>query len=381
MKKTRILHLPTTVGIHSATFSRLERELGFDSWSLTLEQNGYRFPCDEVLWAEGDSAVRREIKRWKLLARAIKNYDLLHFNFGSTLMPKRVDYIRWVERGLNPQIYPLYQYYAKKFEMFDLILLKRMKKSIVMTFQGDDARQGDFSQSFKYSIAREVEEGYYSTSTDNYKRQRIKLIDQYVDTIYAVNPDLMWVLPSRTKFLPYCHVDLENIKPHIRPAPKRPMILHAPTHRRLKGTQYILDALQRLKSEGVDFELRLIEGLTHEELQKQYIEADLLIDQVIGGWYGGLALELMAMGKPVVCYIRENDMRFIPPQMRLDLPIIEANVDNLDEVLRNWLTHRREELPDRGLQSRLYAERWHHPKTVIQSVVSDYHDALLKNKR
>ena len=31
-----------------------------------------------------------------------------------------------------------------------------------------------------------------------------------------------------------------------------------------------------------------------------YAQADLVVDQVLIGWYGALAVETMAMGKPVI---------------------------------------------------------------------------------
>jgi hypothetical protein len=41
---------------------------------------------------------------------------------------------------------------------------------------------------------------------------------------------------------------------------------------------------------------------------------------LFAGWYGGLAVELMALGKPVLAYIREEDLSFVDPQMRYELP-------------------------------------------------------------
>ena len=78
----------------------------------------------------------------------------------------------------------------------------------------------------------------------------------------------------------------------------------------------------------LDFEFILIEGLSHSEARHLYQTADLLVDQLFVGWYGGLAVECMALGKPVICYIREEDLAFLPAQMRQDLPIINATAQN-----------------------------------------------------
>ena len=75
---------------------------------------------------------------------------------------------------------------------------------------------------------------------------------------------------------------------------------HAPSHRAVKGTNLIIDALNSLKKKGFSFELVLIEGLSNSEARKKYETVDVLVDQLFAGWYGGLAVEAMALGKPVL---------------------------------------------------------------------------------
>jgi glycosyltransferase involved in cell wall biosynthesis len=97
-----------------------------------------------------------------------------------------------------------------------------------------------------------------------------------------------------------------------------------------------------------------------------------LVDQLLAGWYGGLAVELMALGKPVISYIRQNDLTFIPDQMRQALPIINATPQTIYAVLKEWLTVRRGELPRYGEISRAYVERWHDPRRIAQRLKEEY---------
>jgi hypothetical protein len=90
----------------------------------------------------------------------------------------------------------------------------------------------------------------------------------------------------------------------------------------------------------------------------------LLVDQLLVGWYGATAAELMALGRPVICFIREDDLRFIPTKMSEELPIINATPGTIYQVLKDWLTVRRNELCSRGKQSRRYVERWHDPLQI-----------------
>jgi hypothetical protein len=64
--------------------------------------------------------------------------------------------------------------------------------------------------------------------------------------------------------------------------------------------------------------------MSNEAARRIYEKADLLVDQLLAGWYGGVAVEFMALGKPVVCYLRESDLRFLPEAMRRQIPIIRA---------------------------------------------------------
>ena len=79
----------------------------------------------------------------------------------------------------------------------------------------------------------------------------------------------------------------------------------------------------------------------------------------------------MALGKPVVCYIREEDLKFIPAEMRQDLPIINANPNNISEVLAQ-LVEEQDKLPYIGEQSRTYVEKWHDPMKVASRTKEVY---------
>ncbi len=94
------------------------------------------------------------------------------------------------------------------------------------------------------------------------------------------------------------------------------------------------------------------------------------------GWYGGLAVEAMAVGKPVVVYIRPDDLRFVPVAMAADLPIIEAQPQNIYETLVKIVTMPRLELLNLAMKSREYVERWHGPVNIAQRIKVDMNVAI-----
>jgi glycosyltransferase involved in cell wall biosynthesis len=304
-----------------------------------------------------------------LLARGLLQYDIIHFNFGHTFMPGR----RFSGNGTRGEWFR--NCYASLLELGDLPLLKRAGKGIVVTFQGDDARQGSaFCRHTGFDLSRELEPGYYNAASDEHKRRRIEQIARYADCIYALNPDLFHVLPRWAKFVPYAHVDLQEWQacPPQHDPPRPPVVAHAPTHRGIKGTRFVLDAIQRLKAEGMAIDFRLVENHTWAEARRLYQQADVLIDQLLLGWYGGLAVELMALGKPVICHLRQEDFGVLPEEMRCQLPLINATPESLYRVLKEWLTVRRAELPEVGRRGRQFVERWHDPRSIARQMIADY---------
>lgn len=369
----RVLHCPTSTGGNPQGLAAAERRLGLDSRSLVFQQNRFLYQVDEVLWSPSDGLVQRERKRWALLLRILRGVDLIHFNFGQSIMP-RISF-RKATGGLVDRLrLRLSNAYASLFQFRDLPLLRLAGKGIVVTYQGDDARQGDYcKENFSISMTDEQGDDWYSPAMDNYRRYAIRMMDRYADRIYSLNPDLMHVLPARTQFMAYANVDPDLWQPPPGfSGNARPVVLHAPSSRGAKGTRFIMEAVERLKAEGVDFEFVLVENLSHAEARRQYDRADLLVDQLLAGWYGGLSVELMAMGKPVICYLRPGDLQFVPRAMREALPIIQADPGSIYSVLRTWLTERRAELQAMGARSRQFAVEYHNPVRIAATLREEY---------
>lgn len=369
MKTIRVLHCPDIVGGNPANLARAERKLGLQSWAITFRQTVFSYPIDEVLLKPSDGVWAYFTNMFKLLWKALRNYDVIHYNFGKTIIP----YVTLRKETTGLLIWLLGKVFFPFFRMIDLPILHSAGKGILVTFQGDDVRQGDYClRNFRISTAHFVEPDYYTTRSDVAKRKLITKFDQYADFIYYLNPDLGYILPERAKFMPYAHVDLNEWEIIPFPNNPRPLVVHAPSHRGIKGTDIILQAVKQLKKEGADFDFQLVEGLKNKEAREVYERADLLIDQLYAGWYGGLSVELMALGKPVMCYIRESDLKFIPKAMRMELPIIMVTSDTLQSILFTWLTEKKQDLPSLGIQSRFFVEKWHNPLKIASQLREDY---------
>jgi hypothetical protein len=134
---------------------------------------------------------------------------------------------------------------------------------------------------------------------------------------------------------------------------QRPLrIVHAPNHRQFKGTRFLITAVERLRGDGCPVELVLVEGLPNDQALEIYRTADLVFDQCLIGFHGYFALEAMAFGKPVLCFIRK------PQAYLLDAgqcPIVNTPAERVEATLRE-LAADRGRLDELGRRGRRYVE-------------------------
>lgn len=230
----------------------------------------------------------------------------------------------------------------------------------------------------RVKVASCYEEGCYrgmcnSGIRDKMREKRIHKVSRYAHHIFAVNPDLLYFLPNHiSSFLPYSISNWYDIQPLPYKVGRHIRIVHASTNREAKGFHYIMQALEHLKKRYA-IEVILIENMPNKEALKRYTMADLIIDQVLSGWYGGFAVEGMKLGKPVCAFIREEDLRFIPKQMANDLKeaIINLNQLNLEKGLEEYLQNP-QLLYQKSKAGLEYIHKWHDPVYVAGITKSIY---------
>lgn len=161
-------------------------------------------------------------------------------------------------------------------------------------------------------------------------------------------------------YVPDCHnlhywpIDSEVIK--SSPLPPRgngPLrVAHAPNHRHFKGTRFLEEAIERLQSEGCNIELVCVQGVPNSEVIELFQSCHLVADQFVAGFHGYTALEAMALGRPVLCFLRWSDMVIDPDTC----PIISADPNSIYSVLKECVEGRID-LDRLGRASRGYIEK------------------------
>lgn len=370
-KVKKILHCPHPIGGNPQGISSAEKSLGYISHTMSASRNRFGYPCDIILlkksrWSELILPIKKLY--WAMLIPF--RYDEVHYSFGASLAPSRVP-INDGDTGVHKWKKKLWNVITAPFEFWDVKWAKVWGCKVTVTYQGSDARQGDYCRThFKHTFAHHVGADYFSRHKDQLKKKWIRKFFELADQVYTVNPDLCWVLPSGTKFIGYASVNPVDF-PMIGQGNGTIKVLHAPSHRGIKGTEAILSALEEIKSEGVEFELLLVENLPHQVAKDIYKQADIIIEQIYAGWYGALALELMAMGKVAAAYIREEDLVHIPEKMREDLPIININPETLKKDIKNLITMDLKKRQELAVASRKYAEKWHDPIEIARTIHCD----------
>ncbi|MGZ6559598.1 MAG: hypothetical protein ACXVHB_08525 [Solirubrobacteraceae bacterium] len=111
------------------------------------------------------------------------------------------------------------------------------------------------------------------------------------------------------------------------------VVVHAPNHRSIKGTQQLIDAVAQLRGEGLRVRLDLIERRPNEEVRAAIRAADIVADQFIAG-YALFAIEGMSSAKPVM-----SALSWMPPDVAATpalqaCPIVNTDLSNLVTNLR-----------------------------------------------
>lgn len=136
-------------------------------------------------------------------------------------------------------------------------------------------------------------------------------------------------------------------------------VVHAPNHPGVKGTEFLVQAVDELRSEGLDIELVLLQGVPNEQVRLEMSRADAVAEQFIAGMYAMTAIEGMASGLPVLANLEEDYTRLFRRYAYLDeCPILSTPPETLKSNLRALVTDPalRAQL---GRAGRHYVEKYH----------------------
>jgi len=174
-----------------------------------------------------------------------------------------------------------------------------------------------------------------------------------------------------TLMIAHFSIQLPTLDEEVQSVSKGPLkLLHAPNHREIKGTRHVVRAVEELRTEGLDIELVMAERVPNDEVRRLILEADVVVDQLVIGWYAMFAIEAMSSRKPVICYLRRDLEELYVMTGLLDnfdeIPIIRADAFSFKDVIRRIYADR-SALASIGDNGRAYVERRHSVEAISRA--------------
>ena len=209
----------------------------------------------------------------------------------------------------------------------DYAYLRKKNKKIISLFLGSDVRHiSAFAQEYKLDVSEW--EQWFHTMDLNSQLFRLRKAEMFSDAIFSV-PDQagLAVRPYNHIYIPF---NASSIRQHI-PDNTIPKIVHIPSRSGIKGTKFIIGALDRLREEGLQFEFELISGVPNKVVLEKLQHADILVDEIFLHGPGTLSLEGIASG----CAVATKTM---PGGVYDDTAVCNIDFDNLYTKLRKLIT-------------------------------------------
>jgi glycosyltransferase involved in cell wall biosynthesis len=216
-------------------------------------------------------------------------------------------------------------------------------------------------------------------------RKNIERWTWYAHWVIGSGDNVDYMFHWDSLMLGHFSIDTERWKPVERKRNGESLklrILHAPNHKMIKGTDALVTAVEQLKSEGLDLELILLQGVPNSEIRIAMEDADLVADQFVMGWYAMFAIEAMAMAKPVLCYLREDLFELYIKAGLVsedEMPLINTELFDIASKIR-WAYDNREELRAIGKEGREFVEKYHSTEYVGRVFAQILNELGIKKK-
>jgi hypothetical protein len=192
------------------------------------------------------------------------------------------------------------------------------------------------------------------------KQHVVKMAEKYATHI--ISGKMISNLLTRQYFSVPAPLDIENIRFNNEHG-KVPVIVHAPTNREMKGTDYIIEVITKLRNDGYVFEFKLFENMKNCDVRTELSNADICVDQLFSVGNGMFANEAMAAGCAVLCgNLPQYSGR---PE---DLPVIHTRPSNLYKNLK-FLLDNPNLVSEFGQKGREYVEKYHDILKVSDKII------------
>lgn len=199
--------------------------------------------------------------------------------------------------------------------------------------------------------------------------QNRRVMEGFDGPVYFSTPDLVHDVPQGI-WLPLVIEPRKwegagrsgGVVPGLR---ETPVVLHAPTSTRMKGTEAVEQAAARL---GSAIEYRPLRGVPASEMHARIADADIVVDQLLLGSYGVAACEAMAAGRVVVGNVDDEVRGTVREACGLELPIVQADPRTVTEVLQRLAAAGPGELEELGRRGAEFVRAVHGGRRTLEAM-------------
>lgn len=346
MSRKRILFAAVDIGFRIELYTKfinthLSQELCAESFTkFKLAESHYKTSYTYKCEVGRHSAFYVYVYIFVFFIYSLFRYDIFHFLSGETIL-------------------------TRKLRPFEFFIYKMLGKRVVMHFVGSDVRNPEYLYWKSENLISFLNGEKFLKKTKSWQDALIRDSIKYADYILVSTPDLLEIVPG-AHYYPVV-IDFEKFDSEVNGvmdlAEKKVMtgkftILHAPSNDKVKGTALIHDVLDRIAARYSD-KIELITpgdnirktgnlySVSRYELFGLMQRSNIMIDQMVIGWYGLQSLEGLLCGNTVLCYIEKGLEQYLyhdcpivvvnalTLESEMDRRIREAYHLTVDEIIRN----------------------------------------------
>lgn len=236
---------------------------------------------------------------------------------------------------------------TRKLRRFEFSIYRFFNKKIIMHFVGSDIRDPNYLFWKADNINDYLAGKKPSILSTKWQKKLIIDSNNFAKHIIVSTPDLLQIIPQANYFPVVINIEqfMNELKVVSSQSKSKIFksnkikILHAPSNSKVKGSRLIDSIMEKLlqNNDKIEYLNTLdlqrntgsVYSVSRYELFQLYTEADIVIDQMVIGWYGLQSIEALLAKCFVICYVEDKLKKYLFH----DCPIIISDISKLENHL------------------------------------------------
>lgn len=269
-----------------------------------------------------------------LIQEGFNSLSILQFKYANNKFFKNIFYFLHITLRIPLFLYSLskynifiFNYNASFFGLYDLPILKFFNKKIIYIFHGSDSRPPYMSGNYIYENYS-IEDVFQITKKLN---KRNKKIEKYADYIICGAASSQFFNRELIHYLAIgAPIDLSHIHNTGQKNANTINIIHAPSGRKQKGSDYFAQIIKELIDEGYPIDYEELFNVPNRVVLEKLSASDFVLDElysdttlaglgteaayfskptIVGGYYEQIARDLKTIPVPPSLYVEPTKIK------------------------------------------------------------------------